>query len=170
VAYAPTKVYDTCGHKGTADDGIKHLALNGGSQAAAARAVDCCEMALGRAIKQLKASGMWDDHIADLRESLQPSPSKRKTGDRELEMPTPGSLGVQIKLGANRLGDGRPYGTKGNSWGEYREGSKIGSAALAAAGVTRENARRVSARLAAAGVKISASRARVLTHYLQPNR
>ena len=73
-------------------------------------------------------------------------------------MPTPNSLGAQITRQANRLGDGRPYGSKGNSWGEYREGHKIATAAIAAAGrVTRANAAAASARLAEAGVQISRS-------------
>lgn len=59
---------------------------------------------------------------------------------------------------ADRLGDGRPYGNKGNSWGEYREGHKIATAAIAATGrVTRANAAAASARLAEAGVQISRS-------------
>eukprot|EP00966_Prymnesium_polylepis_P193254 4479310-Prymnesium_polylepis.1 len=73
-------------------------------------------------------------------------------------MPTPNSLGVQIVRGATRLGDGRPYGSHGNSWGGYREGWKIATKALAATGrVTRANAEAASARLAEAGVKISRS-------------
>eukprot|EP00966_Prymnesium_polylepis_P306287 7077752-Prymnesium_polylepis.1 len=73
-------------------------------------------------------------------------------------MPTPNSLGAQIARGANRLGDGRPYGSKGNSWGEYREGHKIATTAIAAAGpVTRANSIAASARLAEAGVQISRS-------------
>eukprot|EP00966_Prymnesium_polylepis_P150544 3477440-Prymnesium_polylepis.1 len=60
-------------------------------------------------------------------------------------MPTPTSLGIQIKSAANRLGDGRPYGNQGNTWGEYREGFKISTDAVAKVGVvTRANAEAAS--------------------------
>ena len=56
------------------------------------------------------------------------------------------------------MGDGRPYGSKGNSWGENREGHKIATAAIAAAGrVSRANSTAASARLAEAGVQINRS-------------
>ena len=105
-------------HSGTVDDGIKHVVLNGGSQAGAARTVDCCPMALSRAISALKDAGARDEHVADIVTAASPAGGRQKG---LLDMPSPGSLGQQIKGGATRLGDGRPYGGKGNTWGEYRE-------------------------------------------------
>ena len=151
---------------GSADDGIEHFVLHGGSQAAAASAVDCCPKALNRAIADLKKEEAWDAHVADILARKKESSTGNSAGSsgsqaaddsarkRELEMPTPNSLGKQIKSSATRLGDGRPYGSKGNSWGEYREGHKIGTAAVKEAGITMANAMRASARLAEAGVRI----------------
>ena len=150
-------------HKGTVDQGIEHLLVHGldlvhGGQAAAARAIDCCPVALNRAIKRLKDAGAWEEHASDVLQTYRranPDKSLAASGKRVLKMPTPRSLGKQIKEGANRLGDGRPYGGKGNTWGERREGHKIATNAIAAAGVTVANAAVASERLAEAGVRIS---------------
>jgi len=149
-SYAETKQFNINQYSGTVDAAIEHFVREGGAQAAAARAVDCCPVALHRAINKMKEAGVWDDHMADIRAGAEPSGKKKP----ELDMPTPGALARQIKAGANRLGDGRPYGSKGNTWGEWREGTKIATAAIAAAGVTVPIAKRASARLAEAGVVI----------------
>ena len=113
-------------------------------------------VALCRTIIRLKDADAWDDHVIDImkRSNVEPATSGQK---RDLDMPTPKSLSKQIKAGANRLGDGRPYCSKGNTWGEYREGLKIGSAAVAAAGGSVANAVAASERLAEAGVHIGKS-------------
>jgi hypothetical protein len=143
-------------YSGTVDEAIEYLVVHGGSQAAAAREKDCDPVALCRTIIRLKDADAWDDHVIDImkRSNVEPATSGQK---RDLDMPTPKSLGKQIKAGANRLGDGRPYCSKGNTWGEYREGLKIGSAAVAAAGGSVANAVAASERLAEAGVHIGKS-------------
>ncbi len=138
-------------HSGTTDEAIEYFVLHGCSQRAAADKTDCCVVALGRAITALKEGGSWDEHVMDIHgRAKQPAVGQK----RELDMPTPTSLGKQIKAGTNRLGDGRPYGGKGNTWGEYREGHKIATSAIATAGVSKPNAQAASSRLAAAGVSI----------------
>lgn len=139
------------------DAAMRHWVLNGGSYAAACRATGCHEMALGRAIKALKTAGLYDDHIRDIRASA--AALGEEGGPAPLvDMPTPRSLGAKIQAGVNRIGDGRPYGSKGNSWGEYREGHKIGTSAIASPGpVTRAKAEAAAERLKEAGVQISAS-------------
>ena len=138
-------------HEGTADDAIRRMVLYGETQATAARTADCCPMMLSRAIKGLKEAGMWEEHAADVLAAAVPvSPSKATKGSATIDMPTPASLAAQIKAGTDRLGDGRPYGNSGHSWGEYREGWKIATSAIAKAGpVTRANAEAASAKLAA---------------------
>uniref|UniRef100_A0A6T7ZU73 Uncharacterized protein n=1 Tax=Prymnesium polylepis TaxID=72548 RepID=A0A6T7ZU73_9EUKA len=105
VSYAEPKGKSIPQYAGTSDDGIKHFLLYGGSQAAAARAVDCCPVALNRAIHALKQQDAWDDHIADIKAHHAPSPSKAaKPAKPALEMPTPTSLGIQRKsLGSKTL-------------------------------------------------------------------
>jgi hypothetical protein len=112
------------------------------SRSAAAAAKDCCPIALGRAIKRLKDAGVWDDHVTDIqsRAPVMVQIADEGGSKRELEMPTPNALSKKVKAGASRLGDGRPYGGKGNTWGEYRECWKIGTAAVADAGVSVANA------------------------------
>ena len=124
--------------------------------AEACRKVDFCKMKLSRCIQELKESGQWEEHCADLLGHAQRmnacTPTAEAPAAAELEMATPRSLGAAIASGAIRLGDGRPYGGHGNTWGEYREGHKIGSAAVAKVGVvTRANAKKASERLAEAG-------------------
>jgi hypothetical protein len=111
---------------GNPDDAIVYLATRGGSQAQAAREAQCCPMKLNRAISALKDCGVWETHIAEIRSraAAPPSATSEKKRQGELEMPSPKSLGAQISRGANRLGDGRPYGSKGNSWGEYRRAAR----------------------------------------------
>ena len=106
------------------DEAIEHMVLRGCKQAQAARDADCCPMALSRGINKLKESGHWDDHVLDIAKHAAES-GRQQEKKRELEMPTPGSLGKQIKASSTRLGDGWAYGGKGNMWGEYREGHKI---------------------------------------------
>eukprot|EP00966_Prymnesium_polylepis_P323948 7380074-Prymnesium_polylepis.1 len=157
-------------YSGNVDDAIKYLALNGsevrGVQAAAAAHAKCCPMKLSRAIKALKECEQWEPHLASIRAAAATEPpaagtaAAAATGDapKQLEMATPRSLRTDIASRANRLGDGRPYGSHGNTWGEYREGHKIGSSVVAAVGVvTRANAAKAAARLQEAGVHISES-------------
>ena len=137
------------------DAAIRHWVLHGGSQAAACRATECDPMRLSRTIADLKSAELLDDHIADIKAS---AAALEEAGPKPLvDMPTPRSLGAKIQSGANRIGDGRPYGSKGNSWGEYREGHKIGTSAIANPGpVTRAKAEAAAARLQEAGVQIGA--------------
>eukprot|EP00966_Prymnesium_polylepis_P257967 5958953-Prymnesium_polylepis.1 len=130
---------------------MRYWVINGGSQAKACSETGCCPMRLGRAIKDLKSAELFDAHIADIRAAA------LGEGPKPLvDMPTPGSLGMKIQAGANRPGDGRPYGSKGNSWGEYREGHKIATSAIAnAAPVTRAKAEAAAQKLLDAGVRIN---------------
>jgi hypothetical protein len=140
-------------HEGTVDEAIEHYVLHGGTQTDAANG-RCDAGQLSRAIKALKEANAWDDHVADIisrRGAEKPEGSREK---RELEMPTPRSLGKMIKSAPDRLGDGRPYGSKGNTWKEYREGHKLATSAVAEAGVSIPHAKRASARLAEAGIHI----------------
>jgi hypothetical protein len=151
-------------YPGNVDDAIKYLALNGaearGAQAKAARETECCPMALSRAIAALKACEQWEAHVESIRAAAAPAAATAAAAPtgapKELDMATPRTLRSQIVSGTDRLGDGRPYGSHGNSWGEYREGHKIGSTAVAAVGVvTRANAAKAAARLKEAGVHVS---------------
>ena len=147
-------------HKGTPDEAITYMLVHKVKAAEACRKVDFCKMKLSRCIQELKESGQWEEHCADLLGHAQRmnacTPTAEAPAAAELEMATPRSLGAAIASGASRLGDGRPYGGHGNTWGEYREGHKIGSAAVAKVGVvTRANAKKASERLAEAGVHIS---------------
>jgi hypothetical protein len=115
VSYAETTKVNLW--EGSVDQGIEHFVLNGGSQLAAAEATKCCSVAMCRAIKKLKEADAWDEHVMDIQQrALAKDPTSMEGGrKRELEMPTPKSLGKQIKAGANRLGDGRPYGNNGST-------------------------------------------------------
>ena len=107
---------------GSPDDAVKWLVQHGGTQSDAARKTGCCPMALSRAIRALKDQGAWEAHVADVRATLDLAEAP---AEKDLDLPSPKSLGAQIKSGATRLGDGRPYMGKGGTWGEYREGHKM---------------------------------------------
>eukprot|EP00966_Prymnesium_polylepis_P173171 4005380-Prymnesium_polylepis.1 len=135
------------------------MAVNDWLAAKAARKADCCPMALSRAISRLKDAKVYETHMDELRaRHAQQLTDSMQTRTRKLEMASPSSLGKQIKSGATRLRDGRPYGGKGNSWGEYREGWKIGTQAIRDIGehFTQADAREASEKLEAAGVHIGA--------------
>jgi hypothetical protein len=143
-------------YSGTVDEAIEHYVLHGGSQADAASG-RCDPAVLCKRVKALKEAGAWE-HVAGIKAQRAQGgdeAGKAAAGQkRELEMPTPRSLGKAIKSAPPRLGGGRPYGGNGNTWHEYAEGHKLATAAIAEAGVTVPNAKRASARLAEAGVRI----------------
>lgn len=140
------------------DAALRHLALNGGSQAKACSATGCLPMQLSRAIKALRDAGQYDEHMRDIKTAAAQATGVTVSPAPLIDMPTPRSLGGQIKSGANRLGDGRPYGSNGNSWGEYREAHKIGTSAIASSGpVTRAKAEAAAERLKQAGVSIGST-------------
>jgi hypothetical protein len=91
-------------HKGTPDEAITYMLVHKVKAAEACRKVDFCKMKLSRCIQELKESGQWEEHCADLLGHAQRmnacTPTAEAPAAAELEMATPRSLGAAIASGA----------------------------------------------------------------------